>query len=97
MSDRVYFVYILTNPFKSVLYIGMTNNLVRRIWEHKEKLVEGFTKKYNCCELIYFEQTTDVHSCITREKELKAWNRKKKEDLINKENPKWSDLYDQIS
>jgi putative endonuclease len=82
----------MTNPRHTVLYIGVTGNLPRRILEHKEKLIEGFTKKYNCCHLIYYEQTSDVRSAIEREKELKGWLRKKKETLIATLNPEWNDL-----
>jgi putative endonuclease len=92
---KEYYVYILTNK-SSTLYIGVTGNLQKRIWEHKNKVVEGFTKKYNIDKLIYFEQTENVMSALEREKQLKKWKRQKKEDLINKINPKWEDLYNQI-
>lgn len=74
------------------LYIGMTNNLERRVSEHKQGLVEGFTKKYNCNRLIYYENYSDVNESILREKQLKKWNRTKKENLIKKLNPQWKDL-----
>ncbi|MFH0797063.1 MAG: GIY-YIG nuclease family protein [Candidatus Omnitrophota bacterium] len=89
-----YYVYILTNKTNKVLYTGVTNNLVRRIWEHKKKLVEGFTKKYNLTKLVYYEETNEVKSAISREKQIKGWLRKKKEHLIVSSNPKWIDLYD---
>lgn len=92
MYDHEYFVYIITNPVHSVLYIGMTNDLIRRIDEHKRKVVLGFAAKYNCRELVYFDSTTDVFSAIEREKELKGWVRRKKIALIEQMNPDWRDL-----
>lgn len=85
----------MTNNSKT-LYIGMTSKLRDRIWQHKNKLVEGFTKKYNIDKLIYYEQTEDVYGAIAREKQLKGWARKKKVNLIEKENPEWLDLYDEL-
>ena len=96
MNDKKYYVYILTNINNTVLYIGVTNDLMRRIFEHKNKLVDGFTKKYNLVKLVYFEQTTDVISAIEREKQLKKWSRIKKENLINGFNKDWIDLYDSL-
>ena len=87
-----YFVYILTNNSNKVLYIGVTNDLKRRIYEHKNKLVEGFTRKYNLNKLIHYEETIDVRSAISREKQLKNWHREWKINLINDSNPDWSDL-----
>ena len=75
-----------------MLYIGVTSNLSKRLYEHRNGLVEGFTKKYNVHKLVYFESTTDVYSAISREKQLKNWNRAKKNTLINKQNPEWKDL-----
>lgn len=92
---KEYYVYILTNK-SGTLYIGVTGNLQKRIWEHKNKVVEGFTKKYNIDKLIYFEQTENVMSALEREKQLKKWKRQKKEDLIIRINPRWEDLYNQI-
>ncbi len=92
MPNEHYCVYIITNPRHTVLYIGVTGNLPRRIYEHKNKLVDGFTSKYNCIKLVYYEQTGDVLSAIEREKELKGWLRKKKEDLIATINPEWNEL-----
>ena len=87
-----YYVYILTNNTDKVLYIGVTNNLERRICEHKNKLVEGFTKKYNLNKLIYYEVTEDISSAIQREKQLKNWHRDWKINLIKGFNPGWKDL-----
>lgn len=96
MNNR-YFVYILTNKANNkVLYIGVTNNLERRIYEHKNKLVEGFSKKYNLNKLIYYEMTSDVNSAINREKQLKNWHRDWKINLINQFNPKWKDLSEEF-
>jgi len=89
---KYYFVYILTNWNNRVLYIGITNNLERRNFEHKNKLVDGFTSKYNLNKLVYFETFEDSLLAIAREKELKKWSRKKKDDLIKTKNPEWKDL-----
>ena len=91
-STKYYFVYILTNQNNKVMYIGVTNNLIRRIHEHKNKLVDGFTKKYNVDKLVYFEYTTDVYAALEREKEIKKWRRDKKNKLVESENPQWKDL-----
>ena len=88
----VYFVYILSNWNDSVLYIGVTSNLPRRLYEHRHGLADGFTKKYNIHKLVYFEHTNDVYSAISREKQLKKWSRVKKEALIRNMNPDWKDL-----
>ena len=90
----MYFVYILSNWNDSVLYIGVTNNLPRRLYEHRNGLVEGFTKKYNVHKLVFYEVTNDVYSAISREKQLKNWNRNKKNVLISRMNPQWADLSD---
>ena len=87
-----YYVYILTNKSNRVLYIGVTNNLPRRVYEHKEGLIEGFTSKYNINKLVYYENTVDIKVAIEREKTLKKWARKKKEWLIEQYNPDWRDL-----
>jgi putative endonuclease len=89
---KQYCVYITTNINNSTLYIGVTGNLPKRIFEHKNKLVDGFTKTYNVDKLIYFEQTEDVQSALRREKQLKNWHRDWKINLINSLNPKWEDL-----
>lgn len=91
-----YYVYILSNHSKN-LYIGVTNNLIRRMYEHKNELIEGFTKKYKLKILVYYEVTSDIKSAIAREKELKGWLRKKKLDLIYKMNPDFEDLYSSIT
>lgn len=91
-----YFVYIITNINKTVLYIGVTNDLRRRLYEHKNGLVEGFTKKYNCFYLLYYEHFTHINHAIKREKELKGWRRDKKEFLINELNPDWKFLNDEV-
>jgi putative endonuclease len=93
-EDRQYYVYILTNKSNNVLYIGVTNDLIRRIFEHKNKLVEGFTKKYNLRQLVYYEATNDIESAINREKQLKNWHRDWKINLIDQFNPEWKDLSD---
>ena len=87
-----YFVYILTNKKNGTLYIGVTNNLERRIWEHKNELHEGFTKKYKLKKLIYYEQFISIADAIKREKQLKGWLRSKKIELIEANNPNWDDL-----
>jgi putative endonuclease len=88
----MYYVYILTNWNDKVLYTGVTNNLERRLYEHKNQLVGGFTKKYNVHKLVYFDYTQDVNSVITREKQIKGWTRAKKNNLVESANPKWEDL-----
>jgi putative endonuclease len=87
-----YFVYIVTNKSNKVLYIGVTNNLERRMFEHKNKMIDGFTKRYNLTKLVYFEETSDVRSAIEREKQLKNWHRDWKIKLITDFNPEWKDL-----
>jgi putative endonuclease len=89
---REYFVYMLSNKYHNVLYIGFTNNIRRRVHEHKRKLVDGFTSKYNCNILVWYELFTDVNLAITREKQLKTWQRAWKNNLIEKHNPAWHDL-----
>jgi len=91
-SNGRYYVYLITNWNNKVMYVGVTNNLERRIYEHKKKLVKGFTKKYNINKLVYFEETSDVTVAINREKEIKKWRRDKKDQLVNKINPTWKDL-----
>jgi putative endonuclease len=92
----MYYVYIMTNFTNSVLYTGVTNDLVRRVHEHKEKLVKGFTSKYNITKLVYFESGEDAYGAISREKQIKAGSRKKKIELINSTNPEWKDLWNKI-
>ncbi len=88
----MYFVYILTNWNNSVLYIGVTSNLERRLYEHKNHLADGFTDKYNVTKLVYYEHTSDVRAAISREKQLKGWTRAKKIALVSSANPSWCDL-----
>jgi putative endonuclease len=92
--ERKYYVYLLANWNNRVLYTGVTNDLLRRIHEHKHKLVEGFTKRYNVNKLVYFEETNDVYAAISREKEIKRWRREKKNKLVQSMNPEWKDLSD---
>jgi putative endonuclease len=93
---KQFYIYILTNKKYGVLYIGVTNNLERRIYEHKNKLVDGFTKKYNLDKLVHFEETESVRAAIEREKQLKKWNRRWKLNLINRDNPEWEDLAEKL-
>ncbi len=88
----MYYVYMMTNWNSQVLYTGMTNNLERRVFEHKYKLVDGFTKRYKVNKLVYFEDTNDVNAAIEREKQIKGWTRIKKNELVNSVNPEWRDL-----
>ncbi len=88
-----FYVYILTSARDGTLYTGITNNLIRRVYEHKSGGIEGFTKKYKTNKLVYFEETPDVQSAITREKRIKKWRRSWKIELIEKNNPQWRDLY----
>ena len=88
----MYYVYILTNKHNTVLYIGVTNNIERRLYEHKNKLVDGFTKRYNLDKLVYYETTENILTAIEREKQLKGWTRAKKNELIKSLNPEWIDL-----
>ena len=90
------YIYILTNEYNKVLYIGVTSNLVKRIYEHKNKLVDGFSKKYNLKKLVYYETIENITTAIEREKYLKGKTRKYKLNLINKINPNWEDLYERI-
>ena len=92
-----YYVYIMTNYTNTVLYTGVTNNLIRRVYQHKNKVAEGFTKSYNVKKLLYFEVYDDIRLAITREKQLKGGSRKRKVELINASNSEWRDLYDEIS
>lgn len=88
---KEYFVYIMSS-INRVLYIGMTNDLIRRVYEHKNKLIDGFTRKYKCKKLVYFESSSDINAILAHEKQLKRWNRQKKIDLIERGNPEWRDL-----
>jgi putative endonuclease len=88
---KTYYVYIMTNKSKT-LYTGVTNNLERRVYEHKHRLIPGFTSKYNITKLVYYEEGNDVHIALTREKQIKGWLRAKKIALIESVNPEWKDL-----
>ncbi|HZH93387.1 MAG TPA: GIY-YIG nuclease family protein [Tissierellaceae bacterium] len=92
----MYYVYILANWNNKVLYTGVTGNLQRRIYEHKNKLADGFTNKYNVEKLVYYDSTDDVREAIKREKEIKGWKRIKKDDLVSEFNPEWRDLSEDI-
>jgi putative endonuclease len=87
-----YFVYILTDKSRSTLYIGLTNDLAKRLWQHRNPESASFSQRYHCILLVYFEQTPDVHAAIAREKQLKGWRRQKKIVLIEAQNPRWEDL-----
>ena len=93
MGTRDYYVYLLTNR-SGTLYTGVTNDIQRRLYEHRNKLVEGFTKKYNIAMLVYYEVTDDINEALTREKQIKAWRRSKRVALIESRNPQWRDLSD---
>ena len=92
--DRHYYVYILTNKRNTVLYTGITNDLQRRVYEHKDKLGNGFTKRYNVSKLVYYEIFDDPENAIAREKQIKAGPRRKKVELVNSLNQEWADLYE---
>jgi putative endonuclease len=94
--EKQYFVYILASKRNGTLYICITSDLIKRIYEHRNNLVNGFTKKYNVHTLVYYETTGDVHSAILRERQLKKWRRSWKMALIEKNNPQWRDLYDEL-
>lgn len=96
MDEKVFSVYMLTNATRSVLYIGVTNNLRRRMEEHRSGIIDGFTKKYRCNVLVFHEEVGEAYAAISREKELKGWNRFKKNALIASVNPDWKDLYETI-
>jgi putative endonuclease len=93
---RQFYVYIMTNPRKTVLYTGVTNDLVRRVWQHRERQGGNFTAKYQCTELVMYEVFQDSYNAIAREKQIKAGSRSRKMDLIQQMNPEWRDLYDQL-
>ena len=96
MTEKQGYVYILTNIHNKVLYTGVTSDLIKRTYEHKNKLVDGFTKKYNLTKLVHFEVCGDMIGAITREKQIKGWLRKKKISLIEEKNNEWKDLYNEI-
>ena len=93
----MYYVYMLTNATGTVLYTGVTNDLIRRVYEHRNHLIkDSFTARYNITKLVYFEKTDDIRSAITREKQIKSWNRARKEALVISQNPTWEDQYPMI-
>jgi len=94
--DKQYYVYIMTNERNTCLYIGVTNNLQRRIFEHREKLIKGFTKRYNITKLVYYELYNDPYNAISREKQIKGGSRKKKRELVESINQSWRDMYDEL-
>ena len=96
MSERQYYVYILTNQINGTLYIGVTNDLMRRVFQHKQRAGKGFTAKYGVDRLVYYEDTNSVEAAIKREKQLKWWERGWKVQLIEKHNSEWLDLYDEV-
>lgn len=96
IMDKQFYVYILASKRNGTLYIGITSGLVQRIWQHKNKMVEGFTQKYNVNKLVYYEVHPNAESAITREKQVKKWRRSWKIRLIEEKNPDWKDLYDDI-
>ncbi|MGH7204311.1 MAG: GIY-YIG nuclease family protein [Candidatus Levyibacteriota bacterium] len=92
----MYYVYILASKKYGVLYVGVTNNVIKRTYQHKYNLVEGFTKKYSVHLLVYYESLNDIHSALLKEKQMKKWKRQWKINLIEKNNPEWKDLYEDI-
>ncbi len=96
MKNKTYFVYILSNDINTVTYTGATNDLGRRVWEHKEKAFKGFSSKYNVTKLVYCEAFTDIRDAIAREKQIKAGSRLKKVALVTSINPEWRDLYSEL-
>ncbi len=94
--EKSFYVYILASRRNGTLYIGVTSDLLKRVWEHKKKLVEGFTERYSVDKLVYYEQFQDAESALRREKRMKKYNRKWKIDLIEKSNPDWKDLYEEL-
>ena len=94
--DRQYYVYIMTNPTRTVLYTGVTSDLRKRVYQHKEKLVQAFTGRYNINKLVFYELTPDVRSAIEREKQIKGGSRAKKIALVESMNSSWADLYDSL-
>ena len=91
---KTYYVYIMASKKNGTLYLGVTNNLIKRVWQHKNNVQEGFTKKYKVHRLVWYEASTDIKVVIQREKQMKKWRRKWKINLIEKENPNWDDLYE---
>ena len=96
MLSKQYYIYIITTELNTVLYVGVTNDLKRRVFEHKNHLVEGFTNRYRIEKLVYYETCADINSAISREKKIKKWLRRKKVELIQAKNPDWHDLYEAL-
>ncbi len=97
MTEKAYYVYLLTNWNNRVMYVGITNDLECRIYEHKEKALKGFTQKYNVNKLVCYKQTSDIAAALNREKEIKKWRREKKNRLVENDNPLWRDLSEDFS
>jgi putative endonuclease len=95
--SKSYFVYIMASQRNGTLYVGVTNDVIRRAWEHREGVVEGFTKKYSVTRLVHFEEFEDVNAAIQRENRLKKWKRRWKIELIENNNPEWADLYERLT
>ncbi len=93
---KQYYVYIMTNPFNTVLYTGVTNDLIRRVYQHRQRQIEGFTKRYNIVKLVYYEIHSDIKIAIEREKQIKAGSRRDKNELIKAMNNDWSDRYGEL-
>ena len=96
MKEHVYYVYMLASGRNGTLYTGVTNDIIRRTWQHKNGLIEGFTKKHSVHILVWFETHDDINAAIAREKQIKKWNRDWKVQLIEKQNPYWNDLFTEI-
>ena len=96
MINKTYYIYILSSSKRGTLYIGVTNNLFRRIIEHKKEINKGFTSKYHIKDLVYFEHTDNIESALQREKQIKKWNRQWKIELIETNNPNWNDLFGEL-
>jgi putative endonuclease len=96
IMNRYYFIYLLTNKHNTTVYVGVTNDLKKRVWQHKEKLVDGFTKRFNLNKLVYYEVFENPEAAITREKQIKSWNRTAKLKLIRTMNKAWVDLYTKL-
>ena len=96
MNNKQAFIYIIASKKNGTIYIGVTNNLITRVWQHKSDIIKGFSKKYKTHQLVYFEQHSNIQSAIEREKQIKKWKRKWKLQLIEKLNPLWKDLYTDV-
>ena len=95
--EKQAYIYFMSNRYNKVLYVGITSNLIKKAWEHKKKVVDGFTKRYNLNKLVYYEIYDDIETAINREKQIKSWPRKRKIELIHSLNPHWDDLYEKLS